>query len=407
MSLATEVASSITRTVLLVEDNRSDLLMVRRMLEDVRRDYEIVTAESGKDALALARARSFDCVLLDFYLPDMRGTEFIDDLAEQEGGGVPLPIVVLTGAEDDSIAVASLQHGAQDYVVKGSITGTGLVRVVENAIEKFHIRRELEEKRSVLELRKWELEMVRDELQSRLSELSHATKAKDQFIAVMSHEMRTPLNAILGYAELLEMQVGGALTDVQQLHVARIRVGGRHLLSLIDDVLDLARADAKPANLDLSPIDVGSVIAEVAALLENQARVKGVALHVDSCATLPLVQADLQRLRQVLMNVIGNAIKFTEQGSIIIRCSSDGDSVRVAVTDTGIGISEDALPLVFDDFYQADGRYKRERGGAGLGLAITQRLIRQIGGDICVDSVVGAGSTFTVSLPIAARTVLP
>ena len=389
------------RTVLLVEDNPSDCLMVRRMLEGVRNDYSIVTAESGAEALALASTTRFDCVLLDFYLPDMHGTDFLDDLTERQGGGaVPLPIVVITGREDDSLAVASLQHGAQDYVVKGSVTGAGLVRVVENAIEKFHIRRELEEKRSSLELRKWELEMVRDELQTRLTELNHATKAKDQFIAVMSHEMRTPLNAILGYADLLEMRVGGALTDVQQLHVARIRVGGRHLLNLIDDVLDLARADAKPGILDLIPVDLRSVIIEVTALLENEAHIKGLALEADLDDAIPYVLADLQRLRQVMMNVIGNAIKFTEHGSISIRCFTDDDFVRVAVTDTGIGISNEALPLVFDDFYQADGRYKRERGGAGLGLAITQRLIRQMGGDIRGESNVGTGSTFTVSLPI-------
>lgn len=382
--------------------------MVRRMLEDVRPDYGIVFAQSGKEALALARDGNFDCILLDFYLPDMRGTEFMADLAEHpDGGGVSLPLVVLTGSEEDSVAVASLQHGAEDYVVKGTITGNGLARVVENAIEKFNIRRELEEKRTALQLRQWELEMVREELLSRLAELSHATRAKDQFLSVMSHEMRTPLNAILGYADLMEMQIGGTLTDVQQLHLARIRVGGRHLLDLIADVLDLARADAKPASLEVWPIDAGSVIAEVAALLENQAQLKGLTLHIDVCDTLPSVQADLQRLRQGLMNVIGNAIKFTEQGSITIRCSSDDASVRIAVIDTGIGMSQDVLALVFDDFYQADGRYKRERGGTGLGLAITQRLIRQMGGDIVAESSNGAGSTFTISLPIAARAASP
>jgi signal transduction histidine kinase len=401
--------SATTRTILLVEDDPHDRLMVRRLLEGQRRKYIIHEATTGEGGLARCRELRPDCVLLDYYLPDLDGREWLAEYRREIGRNAPVPVAMLTARDDDDIAVAVLEEGAQDYLVKDGATSHGLTRAIENAIEKFRIRRELEEQHTAVELRNHKLEVLRDELQTRLVELADATKAKDRFLAVMSHEMRTPLNAILGYADLLDMELDGQLSEGQRQQVERVRFGSRHLLDLINDLIDLARLDGRRLDLDVRAVDLGAVIEEVAALLEAQATSKGITLRAEPCGDdVPHVLADLQRLRQILTNLVGNAIKFTERGGVAIRCETRSDGlVSVSVRDTGIGIAPESLPLVFTEFYQADDELTRRRGGSGLGLAIAQRLAQLMGGRIEVESDLGQGSAFSVILhPAAAGSVL-
>jgi signal transduction histidine kinase len=388
------------RTVLLVEDSAADREVVRRLLRQQKRTYTILDAATGAEGLAILERTHVDCVILDFFLSDMDGLQFLDALAAPTGQ-VPLPVAMVTARDDDATAAEVLARGAQDYLVKDALTSHALARAVENTIERFRILRELDEQRAAVELRNHKLEMLRDELQAKVEDLADATKAKDRFLAVMSHEMRTPLNAILGYADLLDMELEGVLADGQRQQVERIRVGSRHLLGLINDVLDLTRADARKLDLDMRPVDLPAVVEEVAALLQAQAEPRGIALVVEGCPpNLPHVQADLQRLRQILLNLVGNALKFTDAGSVTIRCAvePDGEQVRIDVVDTGIGIDVDILPLVFNEFYQAKGELTRRHGGTGLGLSISRRLAELMGGSIEVSSHVGEGSTFTLRL---------
>ncbi|HET9683322.1 MAG TPA: response regulator [Gemmatimonadaceae bacterium] len=389
------------RRILLVEDNPDDRARVQRMLRGHRREYRVESSTSGEDGLAkIAAGARYDCVLLDYRLPDMDGTEFLRRL--RSAAGLPVAVCMITGHEDDEAAAEVLGLGAEDYLLKDALTPYALVRAIENVVEKFEIRRQLESQRAALDLRNERLESMRQELETRLTELSTATQARDRFVAMMSHEMRTPLNAILGYAELLELEIEGSINDHQRRNLDRIRVGSRHLLDLINDVLDLARADARKLELDLRPVDPGAVIEEVCALLENEAANKGLTITHESEPRLPLVLADLQRLRQILTNLVGNAIKFTEDGGIDVRASrTPSGSVAITVTDTGIGIPPDSMELVFSEFYQADNTFTRSRGGSGLGLAISQRLARAMGGDIEVESTLGEGSRFTIVLPPA------
>ena len=394
-----------TRTILLVEDDPHDRLTVRRLLQGQRRTYVIHEAGTGEEGLRRCRDLRPDCILLDYYLPDMDGREWLEAYHREIGQMTPVPVAMLTGRDDDDIAGAVLEEGAQDYLVKDGATSHGLTRAIENAIEQFRIRRELEEQRTAIEHRNHTLEVLRDELQTKLVELADATKAKDRFLAVMSHEMRTPLNAILGYADLLDMELDGPLSDGQRQQIERIRFGSRHLLDLVNDLLDLARLDARHLDLDVRPVDLGAVVEEVAALLEAQATGKGITLEASPCGDdVPHVIADLQRLRQILTNLVGNAIKFTEKGGITITCEAarrDG-LVSIVVRDSGIGIAPEVLPLVFTEFYQADDELTRRRGGSGLGLSIAQRLAQLMGGHITVDSELGKGSTFTIFLRPAA-----
>ena len=392
-----------SRTVLLVEDNELDRDRIRRMLHGRRRSYDLTECATGAEALAaLADGRHFDCVLIDHHLPDMDGTDLLRRL--RQGERLPVAVSMLTAFEDDEVATCALSLGAEDYLLKDSLTADALVRSIENVQERFEIRRQLDAQRAAADLRNERLLLMRDQLAARLEELSAATQARDRFIAMMSHEMRTPLNAILGYAELLEMEIEGQINEGQRRNLERIRVGSRHLLDLINDVLDLARADARKLELDARPIDVRATVEEVAALLDGQASQAGLTLSADVPPSLPFVNADLQRLRQILTNLIGNAIKFTPKGSVHLAASVDESAsrVRIAVSDTGIGIDPAIRGDIFKEFFQADNALTRPYGGSGLGLAISQRLARAMGGDITVESDFGSGSTFTLTLPVAA-----
>jgi signal transduction histidine kinase len=388
------------RVVLLVEDDDDDRGRILRMLRGAARRYEIVECTTGAEGLsALNGERSFDCVILDYHLPDMDGLTFL-----RKARHTLVAATVLTGKDDDEVAAQMLEAGAEDYLLKDGLSAHGLTRSIENVIEKFEIRRQLEKQRSAAELRNKRLELTRDELQQKVTELAAATQARDRFMAMMSHEMRTPLNAILGYTELLELEIDGVLSEGQRKQLERIRVGSRHLLDLINDVLDLARADADKLELDIRPVDISAVFDEVHALLENQARQRNLSFSVaDVPAGFPLALADLQRVRQIVMNLVGNAIKFTEDGSVLVAGDVDRAARRliVRITDTGIGMSPDVAAHAFDEFFQADDALTRRRGGSGLGLAISRRLARAMNGEIEVTSRPGEGSTFVLTLPMA------
>jgi DNA-binding response OmpR family regulator/nitrogen-specific signal transduction histidine kinase len=264
------------------------------------------------------------------------------------------------------------------------------------------------ESRLAVELRNQKLEILRDRLQHKIDELAKATQAKDQFMAVMSHEMRTPLNAIIGYADLLDLELEGEMSENQRQYINRIQVGSRHLLDLINDVLDLARADANRLQVDLQAVDVAAVVEEVGALLQRQAQEKGIELSAQCGTSLPRASADLHRLRQVLTNIVGNAIKFTDEGYVRVTCASRGDDeVVVQVEDSGIGIDPELLPLIFVDFYQVRGGLSREKGGSGLGLAISRKLATLMGAEIEAESNVGVGSVFRIVLQRAAENLAP
>jgi signal transduction histidine kinase len=229
-----------------------------------------------------------------------------------------------------------------------------------------------------------------------------ANRAKTEFLAVMSHELRTPLNAIAGYAELLEIGVHGELSPPQREAIERIQRSQRHLLGLINDVLNFARIDAGHVELEIRPVGVQQAIealeALVAPLLEKKE------LHYELRVNDPslLVSADPEKLRQILLNLLSNATKFTEPGGrITVSCSTKPTSVSIAVKDTGAGIPADKLDRIFEPFVQLDSGRTRTHEGTGLGLSISRDLARLMGGDLNVESTFGTGSTFTLTLPRA------
>jgi len=231
-------------------------------------------------------------------------------------------------------------------------------------------------------------------------ELQMASQHKSQFLANMSHELRTPLNAILGYTELIIDKVYGDIPPKALATLDRVQANGRHLLGLINDVLDLSKIEAGQLNLTLADYSVKDVVYNVFGAVESLANNKKIQLKVDMVGELPQARGDERRLTQVLFNLVGNAIKFTDSGEVAIKASSTNGSVTIAVRDTGPGISEADQAKIFEEFQQADSSTTKEKGGTGLGLAIAKRIVEMHGGRLWVESQPGHGATFSFMVPV-------
>jgi signal transduction histidine kinase len=233
-------------------------------------------------------------------------------------------------------------------------------------------------------------------------EAEAASRAKSDFLAVMSHELRTPLNAIGGYAQLMAMGVRGPVSVEQTEDLERIERSQRHLLSLINDILNYARIEAGHVRYEIADVDLAETLVFLEALVSPQVRVKGLTYDVQVSACEMVVRADRDKVQQILVNLLSNAIKFTETGgTIIVSCEEDGSRVVIAVSDTGTGIPQDRLRHIFEPFVQLDKSLTRTQEGTGLGLAISRDLAVGMGGELSVESRVGQGSVFRLALPKA------
>jgi signal transduction histidine kinase len=239
-----------------------------------------------------------------------------------------------------------------------------------------------------------------DEIQDKSRQLEEASQHKSQFLANMSHELRTPLNAILGYAELMADGAYGEPSEKMVGILQRLEANGRHLLGLINDVLDLSKIEAGQLELELSDYSVQDIAQTVRSTLEPLATDKKLTFKVEVAPQLPPGRGDGRRLTQVLINLVGNAIKFTDAGEVAIKAEANNGSFHVSVRDTGPGISSADQARLFQEFQQADNAITRKKGGTGLGLAISKRIIEMHGGKIWVESQPGQGSTFTFTLPM-------
>ena len=240
------------------------------------------------------------------------------------------------------------------------------------------------------------------EIQEKSRQLEIASQHKSQFLANMSHELRTPLNAIIGYTEMMADGLYGNVPEKAAGVLERVQSNGRHLLGLINDVLDLSKIEAGQLSLAIEDYSVADMVNTVMAATESLARTKGLALESAVAAGLPMGRGDARRLAQVLLNLVGNAIKFTDQGKVEIRGRRDGEFFELAVVDSGFGIAPEDQKRIFDEFQQVDNTSTRKKGGTGLGLSISRKIVELHGGSIAVESVIGQGSTFKVTIPINA-----
>jgi len=302
-------------------------------------------------------------------------------------------------------------------LLAGSLAGAIAVALARHAAAQGRLARRLDEQNAMLEEQKARLKTQAEELVARTGaleatqrqlverrqEAESASRAKSEFLARMSHELRTPLNAIGGYVELIELGVRGPVTDEQRSDLGRVKQSSAHLLWLINDLLHFSQLESGRVEFNIAPLDPGDVLAEVEPMIAPQANARGLDLLVEPPPPGVVMVADRPRCRQILINLLANACKFTPaEGRITVRCEADTDRVRIHVADTGPGIPAGAIDEIFDPFVQILGD-AQERGqrGIGLGLPISRDLARGMGGDLTVASELGVGSTFTLTLPRA------
>lgn len=239
-----------------------------------------------------------------------------------------------------------------------------------------------------------------EELRRSMVEAQQANRAKAEFLAAMSHELRTPIGAMSGYADLLADGIFGDVTDTQRKQLLRIKVVGAHLLSIVEEILSFARIEAGRETVHLVAVDVGSLVTDALSAVEPLAGQKGLELRYHALTNVAEMYTDGVKVRQILINLIGNAVKFTDCGTVTIDVDiNNPGSIAISISDTGPGIAEEDQVRIFEPFVQVDGKLTRTHSGTGLGLSVSRVLARLLGGDLTVSSVKGAGSTFLLTLP--------
>jgi signal transduction histidine kinase len=364
--------------VLLVEDNNADAHVLCAMVEDTRWGPVQITrvASLGAAAAHLAEQPT-DVVLLDLGLPDAQGLDAVrKGLAAAQG----VPLLILTGLDDGAVAEEALKEGAQDYLIKGEIDGNSLMRALH-------------------------FTMLRRRMQVEVERAHHRQLAlKDEFLSHVSHELRSPLAAIDQFASILQDGLVGELSGLQREYLGIVLRNVRQLHTMIEDLLDVTRAQVGKLTLEPQRISAGPVIADAVASWKPIASGKHLTLASTVPGALPPVHADPHRVRQILANLIDNAITFTgPNGRITVGAEpwqEDPGFLRIWVSDTGRGMAPEATKLVFERLFQAQGATDASRKGLGLGLYICRELAVRQGGRIWVESTLGAGSTFSFVLPV-------
>jgi two-component system sensor histidine kinase/response regulator len=377
---------SIKLRLIVLEDVEDDALLVARTLRAGGFDLSYERTWSREGLVHLLANGPWDMVISDYSMPGFDAPAALSLVRKVEPD---LPFIIVSGSAGEDLTVAAMKAGAQDYVMKDK-----LARLVVS------VERELREARDRAEWRAAQRDAEQALLAQRQAEA--ASTAKSHFLATMSHELRTPLNAILGFSELLAEGIGGDLTTKQAEYISYVLAGGKHLLKLVTEVLDLAKVEAGKLELSVEPTLFAEVANDVGHSVQPLARERGVALRIDVAPALPPVLAEPLRLKQILLNLLSNAIKFTPRdGQVCLQASVRGGELEFAVRDTGSGIAKEDVPRLFRAFEQIAATHEGRREGTGLGLALCKRLIELHGGSIAVDSELGAGSTFTVRLPLA------
>ncbi len=268
------------------------------------------------------------------------------------------------------------------------------------------LEKKVRERTAALEEVLAELKRSNRDLRFAKDEAEAAARSKDEFLAGMSHELRTPLNAVLGLSEILQEGIYGGLNDKQQEALRTIESSGRHLLSLINDILEIARIGAGTLKTEAGDVRLDDLCNACIGLVRAQAKRKDIELSCSFPSDLPIIESDERRLKQIIVNLLGNAVKFTDKGGRVgLELTLEGEQLAIAVWDTGIGIAPEDHERVFTPFVQVESSLARRYEGTGLGLALVQQLARVLGGEVTLESEVGKGSRFTVSVPITASTV--
>lgn len=385
--------------VLVIDDEAPVLAALRRLL---RREFEVFTANSGAEGLDFMQENEVQVILTDQRMPGMTGVDFLADVKTRHPDATRL---LFTGYADLESVIQAINEGnVYRYLVKpwNPDELLGMVREANERYELIVARRQLmaELQRINAELEQ-RVHLRTEELAAANVQLRELNRLKDDFIAITSHDLRSPLTAILGAAELLQ-DISWKDSDIRDGLLTMIEDAGRRMLELVNNLLDLARLEAGGAELHISTVSLAHLLGECISTLAPVARGKAIGCALDMGAEVPDIQADNARLYQVFNNLLSNALKFTDAGGQIkvsVRLK-EPEWVTVCVTDTGRGIAPDDLPKLFNRFRQTSTRATRGEQGSGLGLSIVRQLVHMHHGEVHVSSTLGVGTTFTVRLPI-------
>lgn len=365
-----------TALILIVDDNADNRDLLSRRLE--RKGYSCRTASNGPDAINMVYEMSPDLVLLDIMMPGMDGSEVLTILRKRYNP-VELPVLMVTSRNADEDIVDAFEKGANDYIEKPSEFPVMLAR----------IRHHLQHKR------------LDDELKRKNRMLDISNRHKINFLSSMSHELRTPLNAVLGYSEVLLEGMMGELNEKQKEYCREIYDSGAYLLIIINDLLDLSKIEAGKLALEVQSTHLEALVAGVVGMMREKALRNDINLLINVQPDLGAAQLDPLRIKQVLINLLTNAIKFTDPGKDVrLDVGIENENIIINVTDHGCGIAEEDVERIFLPFEQAESpMQKKAVEGTGLGLALVDKLAVLHGGKVNVTSKPGTGSRFTVTLP--------
>lgn len=400
--------SSSSLNILLIDGDSTDLLAISQVLNDAKLNNNCVWAGDIESALEFTRSIPLDLIFLGYFSLKKNTFSLLKTLLQH---GVMVPIIVFTDQNNGEAAVDLMRAGAADYLHQAEVTPESLRRRVSSAVRLYRAEqlarqtsRALVETSELLQRRNQELECQRQQIEVQNLQLIKAARLKSEFIATISHELRTPMNSIVGFSQVLMRQFHGPLNRYQSKMMRRLSANAEHLMLLIDDLLDFSKADSGQLILELQSFDLSELAKTIVREIRPQAAAKCLELHWHSQMKNPQVLGDRDRIGQIITNLLSNGIKFTSQGSVQLRLSeqpgeTDPGQIVIQVSDSGIGIDPKAQTVIFDAFRQLNQSDRRQQAGTGLGLAITRNLVVLMGGSIHLNSIPGKGSCFTILLP--------
>jgi len=373
--------------VLIVEDNPTDALVVKKRLQkDSAFDYEVTHVVSGEEALMSLEKNSYDIMLLDYNLPKMGGMEILEVIKRKN---IEVPVVMVTGQGDEIVAAQLIKEGALDYLPKREN--------YEDAVP-FMIRKTIAEFRSKLErvrLQK-EIALRREELEKTNAKLMELDRMKSDFVANVVHELRTPLTIVKGNLDNIDKGFAGEVKPMQKEILADVFRVINRLTRLVNDLLDLSKIESGKMELNKESLDIVALAGEIVKTFEALAGAKNIGLVKEFPGNALNVNADKDKLTQVFINLMGNAVKFTDKGSVTVRIIDMQGEVEVEIQDTGPGIPQDQADKIFDKFVRVVAEKKE---GTGLGLPIAKDIVVLHKGRIRIESELGKGSRFIFIIP--------